>query len=164
MPMDKKVSDMKDILKEYVDEGKSLDEIKDILKDEFGDYYDDVKGIIDQAHQEMTTTGIKNAVTERERGERGLEEIEVEAKRSFGKVFDDAKQMIANGVANGLTLAAEIIKNPRPLKAEESAVLLIDRMRISNEYNKKNAELLEAQENGETDKADIIQSQMEELE
>ena len=164
MPMDKKVSDMKDILKEYVDEGKSLDEIKDILKDEFGDYYDDVKGIIDQAHQEMTTTGIKNAVTERERGERGLEEIEVEAKRSFGKVFDDAKQMIANGVANGLTLAAEIIKNPRPLKAEESAVLLIDRMRISNEYNKKNAELLEAQENGETDKADIIQSQMEALE
>lgn len=164
MPMDKKVSDMKDILKEYVDEGKSLDEIKDILKDEFGDYYDDVKGIIDQAHQEMTTTGIKNAVTERERGERGLEEIEVEAKRSFGKVFDDAKQMIANGVANGLTLAAEIIKNPRPLKAEESAVLLIDRMRISNEYNKKNAELIEAQENGETSKADIIQSQMEALE
>jgi hypothetical protein len=164
MPMDKKISDMKDILKEYVDEGKSLDEIKDILKDEFGDYYDDVKGIIDQAHQEMTTTGIKNAVTERERGERGLEEIEVEAKRSFGKVFDDAKQMIANGVANGLTLAAEIIKNPRPLKAEESAVLLIDRMRISNEYNKKNAELIEAQENGETSTADIIQSQMEALE
>jgi hypothetical protein len=164
MPMDKKVSDMKDILKEYVDEGKSLDEIKDILKDEFGDYYKDVEGIIEQAHQEMTTTGIKNAVTERERGERGLAEIEVEAKRSFGKVFDDAKQMIANGVANGLTLAAEIIKNPRPLKAEESAVLLIDRMRISNEYNKKNAELLEAQENGETSKADTIQSQMEALE
>ena len=164
MPMDKKISDMKDILKEYVDEGKSLDEIKDILKDEFGDYYNDVEKIIIQAHQEMTTTSIKNAVTERERGERGLEEIEVEAKRSFGKVFDDAKQMIANGVANGLTLAAEIIKNPRPLKAEESAVLLIDRMRISNEYNKKNAELLEAQENGETSKADIIQSQMEALE
>lgn len=164
MPIDKKVSDMKDILKEYVDERKSLNEIKDILKDEFGDYYKDVEGIIEQAHQEMTTTGIKNVVTERERAERGLAEVEVEAKRSFGKVFEDAKQMIANGVANGLTLAAEIVKNPRPLKAEESAVLLIDRMRISNEYNKKNAELLEAQKNGETDKADIIQSQMEALE
>jgi hypothetical protein len=72
--------------------------------------------------------------------------------------------MVANGEANGLTLAAEIVKNPRPLKAEESAVLLIDRMRISNEYNKKNAELLEAQNKGETDKADIIQSQLEVLE
>ena len=161
---DKKISDMKDILKEYIDEGKSLDEIKDILKDEFGDYYKDVEGIIEQAHNEMTTTGIKNKVTERERAERGLEEIEVEAKRSFGKVFDDAKKMIANGEANGVTLAADIIKNPRPLKAEESAVLLIDRMRISKEYNKKNTELLDAQKNGETDKADIIQSQMEALE
>jgi hypothetical protein len=169
MPMfsksrDKKMSDMKDILKEYVDEGKSLDEIKESMKEEFGDYYKDVEGIIEQAHQEMTTTGIKNKVTERERAERGLAEVEVEAKRSFGKVFDDAKNMVANGEANGLTLAAEIVKNPRPLKAEESAILLIDRMRISNEYNKKNAELLEAQEKGETDKADIIQSQMEALE
>jgi hypothetical protein len=169
MPMfskskDKKMSDMKDILKEYVDEGKPLEEIKDILKDEFGDYYKDVEGIIDQAHQEMTTTSIKNAVTQRERGERGLAEVEVEAKRSFGKVFDTANEMIANNDINGLTLAAEVVKNPRPLKAEESAVLLIDRMRISKEYNKKNAELLEAQEKGETDKADIIQSQMEALE
>ena len=164
MPIDKKISDMKDILKEYVDEGKSLEEIKDILKDEFGDYYKDVEGIIDQAHQEMTTTSIKNAVTQRERSERGLAEVEVEAKRSFGKVFDTANEMIANNDINGLTLAAEVVKNPRPLKAEESAVLLIDRMRISKEYNKKNAELLEAQEKGETDKADIIQSQMEALE
>ena len=169
MPMfsktkDKKMSDMKDILKEYVDEGKSLDEIKDILKDEFGDYYKDVEKIIIQAHQEMTTTGIKNEVTERERAERGLAEVEVEAKRSFGKVFDTANEMINNKDINGLTLAAEIVKNPRPLKAEESAVLLIDRMRISKEYGKRNAELLEAQKNGETDKADIIQSQMESLE
>lgn len=162
--INKKISDMKDIIREYVDEGKSLDYIKDVMKDEFGDYYKDVEGIVEQAHQEMTTTGIKNAVTERERAERGLPEVEVEARRSFGKVFDDAKEMVTNGKANGLTLAAEIIKNPRPLKAEESAVLLIDRMRISNEYNKKNAELLEAQKNGETDKADIIQSQMEALE
>jgi hypothetical protein len=161
---DKKVSDMKDILKEYVDEGKSLDEIKDIMKDEFGDYYKDVEKVIEQAHAEMTTTGIKNAVTERERAERGLAEVEVEAKRSFGDVFDDAKKMVADGKTNGLALAAEIVKNPRPLKAEESAVLLIDRMRISNEYNKKNAELLEAQEKGETEKVDIIQSQMEVLE
>ena len=169
MPMfsktkDKKISDMKGILKEYVDEGKSLEEIKDIMKEEFGDYYKDVEGIIDQAHQEMTTTGIKNAVTERERAERGLAEVEVEAKRSFGKVFDTANEMINNKDINGLTLAAEIVKNPRPLKAEESAVLLIDRMRISKEYNKKNAELLEAQDKGETNKADIIQSQMEALE
>jgi hypothetical protein len=161
---DKKISDMKDILREYVDEGKSLNEIKEIMKDEFGDYYKDVEGVIEQAHQEMTTTSIKNAVTERERAERGLTEVEVEAKRSFGKVFDDAKNMVANGEANGLTLAAEIVKNPRPLKAEESAVLLIDRMRISNEYNRKNAELLKAQENKETDKADIIESQLEALE
>lgn len=161
---DKKISDMKDILKEYVDEGKSLNEIKEIMKDEFGDYYKDVEGVIEQAHQEMTTTAIKNAVTERERAERGLTEVEVEAKRSFGKVFDDAKDMVANGEANGLTLAAEIVKNPRPLKAEESAVLLIDRMRISNEYNRKNAELLKAQQNKETEKADIIESQLEVLE
>lgn len=160
----RKVADMKAIIKDYVNEGRDLNYIKEEMQDEFGDYYSDVESIIERAYNEMKTSAIKISVVEREREERGAPAIEIDMKRTFGDVFDTVKEKVAKGEMNGLTIAAEVVKKPRPLSAEESAALLIDRIRISNQYKKKNAELSDAFNEGNAEKIEIIQSQLDVLE
>ena len=153
-------------IEKFIDEERKLGTSDKEIRSAIEEVAQDPNSGIDAAmiDEMMKTTGIKNVVTEAERAERGLKPVEVEAKRSFGKVFDTAKEKVASGEMNGLTLATEIASKPRPLSAEESAVLLIDRMRISNEYNKKTKELIDAQNKGDKDAAEIIQSQLEVLE
>jgi hypothetical protein len=86
---------------------------------------------------EMMTTSIKNAVTEQERADKGLEKIEVDFRRTFPEVADRAKKMVDNGEIKIRDITKEVNLKPRPLSAEESAALLYDRMRIQNEYRDK---------------------------
>ena len=148
-----KVSEMKSIVSDYVNEGWGLEDIKELIEGEFKDinvpYDSKVEATIEQAYENFTTTSVKNRVTTRERLERGLKEIEVTAKRGYGKVFDNAKQMIADNEINPRLLAIDIAKNPRPLKAEETVALMIDRMNISNDYNKALQKVEAAQEVGD---------------
>ena len=96
---------------------------------------------------EMRNTSIKNAVTEQERADKGLDKIEVEARRTFPQVFDNAKKKVDNGQINIRNITKEVNLKPRPLSAEESAALLYDRMKIQNEYRNKINEINEIENN-----------------
>ena len=158
------ISNMKDILKEYVDEGYDLKDIKEIMQGEFGSDYDKEERIIEQAYNELTTTSIKNKTVIKERAERGLADVEMQAKRDFGTVLDNANKMVEKGEIVVPSLVNEIINNPRPLKAEESAALLGERMKLSKQYNTLMNEIIDAQEKGDKRLADIKQSQLDVIE
>lgn len=79
-------------------------------------------------------TSIQNATTEEERAARGLSEVEVEAKRSFGQAFQTGKEAVDTGKIDPRSLAEELSKQPRALNAEESAALVYDRMKLQNEH------------------------------
>lgn len=109
-------------------------------------------------------TAIKNETTEAERAQRGLPEVEVEARRSFGTAFDAAKEAVNSGKIDPRALADELSKNPRPLSAEESAALVYDRMRLQNEHAAVMDRVEEAQATG--DEAGEVQAraQLEKIE
>lgn len=108
----------------------------------------------DEVHPEekvgynFSETSIKNRVTADERRQRGLEEVEVLAKRDFGQVFENGKQMVIDGRIDPAVLAVNIIKRPRPLIAEESAALLYDRMRLYNDHDITANNIMDAMESG----------------
>ena len=158
------ISSMKDILKEYVDEGYDLNDIKEIMQDEFGSDYAKEERIIEQAYNELTTTSIKNKTVIKERAERGLPDVEMQAKRDFGTVLDNANKMVEKGEIVVPSLVNEIIAKPRPLKAEESAALLAERMKMSKQYNTLMSEILDAQDKGEMEVAAIKESQLKVIE
>ena len=161
---DSDLNEMKGIIKEYTNQGYSLDDVKEIMKDEFGEDYDSEEPVIEQAYHELTTTGIKKEITTRERAERDLEPVEVEAKRSFGKAFDNAKKMVDNEEINPAVFAAQIAAKPRPLSAEESVILLMDRMKISKDYGIITDQMIDAQRKGDETTAQVLQSQLDVLE
>jgi len=84
---------------------------------------------------EPRTTGIKNAVTLEERETKGLSEVEVEAKRSFGAAFNEGKRLVDSGERDPRIMAEELAKKPRALSAEESVMLIYDRMRLQNDHH-----------------------------
>jgi len=158
------LNEMKGILKEYTNQGYSLDDVKEIMRDEFGEDYDVEEPVIEQAYHDLTTTGIKKEITTKERAERDLEPVEIEAKRSFGKAFDNAKKMVDNEEINPAVFAAQIAAKPRPLSAEESVVLLMDRMKISKDYGMLTDQMIDAQRKGDEMTAQVLQSQLDVLE
>jgi len=82
------------------------------------------------------TTSIKNKTTAEERANKGLDEIEVAAKRSFPEVFEKGKQLVDEGKIDPRQMAIDLAKKPRALSPEESVALLYDRMKIQKEYKK----------------------------
>lgn len=97
------------------------------------------------------TTSIKNAVTEQERADKGLEKIQVDFKRTFPEVADKAKKMVDSGELDMDAIVKEVNTKPRPLSAEESAGLLYDRMKIQNEYRTKVKEINEIRNDSSLD-------------
>lgn len=84
--------------------------------------------------KEQRKTGIKNAVTLEEREAKNLSEVELTVKRNFGTAFDEGKRLVDSGERDPRILAEEMAKNPRPLSAEESVMLIYDRMRLQNDH------------------------------
>ena len=84
------------------------------------------------ANKQLSETGIKNAVTKAERADRGLSEVEVEARQV--PAFEAGKKAVDEGKIDARALAEELSKNPRPHTDEEAAALLYDRMRLQNEH------------------------------
>jgi len=135
-------ADMKDIVKDLMDDGKSISDIKKIIGSELGP---EQVSLAERAHNELTevpvkekVTSIKNAVTEAERAERGLAPIEKFEKYNKEESFNRAKEKVNSGEISPRSLAKAIIANPKgvPITDEVSNALAYDRVRLSNEYDK----------------------------
>jgi hypothetical protein len=135
-------ADMKDIVKDLMDDGKSITDIKKIISSELGP---EQVSLAERAHNELTEvpvkeklTSIKNAVTEAERAERGLAPIEKFEKYNKEDSFNRAKEKVNSGDISPRSLAKAIIANPKgvPITDEVSNALAYDRVRLSNEYDK----------------------------
>lgn len=92
------------------------------------------EGVNTEGSATEETTGIKNEVTKEERAKKGLSEVEIEAKRTMGDVFDKGKEMVDNGEIDPRLLAKQLASKPRPISPEESASLIYDRMRLQKEH------------------------------
>jgi hypothetical protein len=93
---------------------------------------------------ESLSTGIKKAAVADERTARNESPVEVEGKRTFGDVWERAKQKIDSGESDPASLAKQISEKPRPLSAEESATLIHDRVRLQNAERQTMAQIEEA--------------------
>lgn len=109
-------------------------------------------------------TGIKNAVTREERLARGLSEVEVEARRSFGQAFDEGKRSVDQGRIDPRALAEDMAAKPRPLNAEESAALVYDRMRLQNEHAGVMQAIEEDRARGDTEKETRDKERLQDIE
>jgi hypothetical protein len=110
---------------------------------------------------EESTTSIKNKVTAEERANKGLDEIEVVAKRTFPEVFEKGKQLVDEGKIDPRQMAIDLSKKPRALSPEESVALLYDRMKIQREYKKLSADI-ESEPDGIV--KDLMRSNLNQLE
>lgn len=90
-------------------------------------------------------TGIKNAIVEAERRERGLAPIEQAMRKGFGQSLDEGKAIVDSDPAFRLRVE-RWASDPRPLTDAEDAALTYDRMKLHNEYRETTAEILRAQE------------------
>ncbi len=109
-------------------------------------------------------TGIKNATTLAEREARGLKEVEVTARRSFGEAFDKGKALVDNSQLDPRQFATDLADKPRPLSAEESAALIYDRMRLYQEHRQVMQGIDAATENGDEQTASGLRTRMAYLE
>lgn len=83
-----------------------------------------------------TETGIKNAVTEAERDKIGLPEREIPLKRTFGKVWDEARAEFDKNDQVGKELVDGLQKKIRPLTDLEDAVLTHEQADRQADYDR----------------------------
>lgn len=112
-----------------------------------------------QALEERTPgpTSIKNAVVDRERISRGLPPAIEPARRSFGRVWDEAMAMIDRDSTLPERLTAELEANPRAVEDWEDAILLHRQIELQNAHDQAAREFLNAREAGDGDAADAAQ-------
>ena len=132
-------SDMKDIVKDMIDDGMSISEIKKSIGSELGA---DQVSLAERAHNELTTqpktTSVKNEVVSAEREVKGLAPVEKRDTYSTKVNYDETKAKVDSGEISPRDLATAIIENPKnvAITSEVSDALAYDRMRLSNEYDK----------------------------
>lgn len=98
-----------------------------------------------------TPTGIKNAVVDQERAQRGLPPAVQPTKRAFGNVWDQAMAKIDQDPAYPDRLLAELREKPRSLTDIEDATLLHRQIDLQNEYGKATRDLAQAFDDGRFD-------------
>lgn len=91
-----------------------------------------------------TPTSIKNAQVDVERQQRGLPPAIEPAKRSFGKVWDEAMAKVDTDPAYPDRLVNELRDKPRSLTDAEDATLLQRQIELQNEYGKVTRDLAQA--------------------
>jgi hypothetical protein len=135
-----------DVAKEYIKEG--IDNLKDFAKElgekvskSITDAWNEANGgnklkvndftfktdteLIDNTIEK--TIGISKAETEKQRKERGLEDINVQDTKSLTKMFEDGKTAYDSGEVKPRELALEIINKPKNLSYTEVNAFLYDR-------------------------------------
>lgn len=85
---------------------------------------------------EGQTTSIKNRIVNQERVDRGLQPLENDIVRDWGKVGEEAMGKIKSGEVDPIKLTQDLKDNPRPITDTESAILTYDRLRIKQEHQK----------------------------
>jgi hypothetical protein len=96
------------------------------------------------------TRGVKNEYKAQERTERGLQPLDAEGKRDFGAVWDAATAKRQEDPGAGARLAADVANDPRPLRAEETALLVQHGAELNNRYDKALADIDAARASGDT--------------
>lgn len=96
------------------------------------------------ASNPQTPTSIKNAQVDVERAKRGLPAVIEPAKRSFGKVWDEAMARIDSDPGYPERLIDELRDKPRALTDLEDATLLHRQIHLQNEYGKATRDLAQA--------------------
>lgn len=127
-------------------------------------YRDHLESEYGQVEELMNETSVKNATIESERQERGLPEVERLAKRDFPAVYEKAKQAILKNEIDPRSLAEYISKHPRSLTPEETVILALDRMKISNEHADVVSSLKDAYETGDMDSVGALEYRINQLE
>lgn len=81
-------------------------------------------------------TGIRNAIVDQERVERGLSERMEPLRRTFGKLWDEAMAKADQDAQAGSKLVKSVEENPRPLEDWESALLAHEQVTRQNAFDK----------------------------
>jgi hypothetical protein len=99
----------------------------------------------------QSPTSIKNEVVDQEREARGLPAAVEPAKRSFGKVWEDAEKRMQQDPAAASDLVKELREKPRAITDTEDAMLLRRQIDLQNEHAKVAADLIKASDEGRTE-------------
>lgn len=99
----------------------------------------------------QTPTGIKNAQVDSERAKRGLPPVIQPARRTFGKVWDEAMAQIDRDPGYPDRLISDLRDKPRALTDLEDATLLHRQIDLQNEYGKATRDLAQAFDDGRLD-------------
>lgn len=78
-------------------------------------------------------TGAKNAITEKERAERGMTPVERQAYTTVGDAYLTGRDAVESKRVDPRSLAQEVASKPRPLTAEEVGALAFERARLIQE-------------------------------
>lgn len=78
-------------------------------------------------------TGVKKEVVEAERKEEGKPPVQTRGPVSDEDIYKTGRKAVESGQIDPRSLAEDISKNPRPLRDEEIAALLYDRMALRNQ-------------------------------
>lgn len=79
--------------------------------------------------------GISRRVVDPEQIAAGNEPLQAQGKRDFGAAWDAATQKRAENPDAGRNLVADLLTDPRPLRAEDTALLTQYKAEISNRYD-----------------------------
>ena len=93
-----------------------------------------------------TPTGIKNETVDRERAVRGLPPAVEPARRSFGKVWDQAMAIVDREPDRQTDLINELRGKPRAITDTEDALLLQRQIDLQNEHAKLSKQIADANE------------------
>ena len=95
----------------------------------------DVKGSAAPVNAEQSPSGIRNAIVDKERVERGLPERMEPLRRTFGTIWDEAMGRADKDPQAGTKLVKSIEDNPRPLEDWESALLAHEQVTRQNAFD-----------------------------
>ena len=114
--------------------------------------------------EDQRTTSTKNAVTEEERAERGLDPVEQHMKYTDPVAYAEGMKLVNDPGYDPREQAKALAEKPRPISAAEQVALLHDRVKIRNDSNSVMESLIEAQESGDSDRALKLRQRLAALE
>lgn len=94
-------------------------------------------------------TGVSHAKVAEERSAKGLDELHYELRRRFGDVHEKARATLEKDPNAGRALVQSVIDKPRPLSAEETVTMALDRARVKNETDRAYADAADAMDRGD---------------
>ncbi len=99
--------------------------------------------IAEMTPPEGGATGIKNAIVDQERSDRGLPPAMEPAAKEFGTSWSEALKEVEKNPNAGAELVTEVLDKPRPLTDTENALLLHRQIEVQNQFDKVTNRLAE---------------------